>query len=78
MVQQLSMSIGVGIGALILHVALVMRGGGVLAAPDFIPAFVVVGVISVSSVVQFLRLPPEAGAEVSGQRGVSATQRAAN
>jgi EmrB/QacA subfamily drug resistance transporter len=78
MVQQLSMSIGVGIGALILHVTLVLRGGMTLSSSDFIPAFLIVGIISFSSVVQFLRLPPEAGVELSGRRSGLPVSRRAN
>ena len=66
MAQQLSISIGVGSGALLLHVMMLLRGGGELATTDFTAAFLAVGMISVSSVLFFVGLSREAGAEVSG------------
>jgi len=66
MAQQLSISIGVGTGALILHFMMLLHGGGALASSDFTAAFLAVGMISVSSVLLFLSLAREAGAEVSG------------
>jgi EmrB/QacA subfamily drug resistance transporter len=78
MAQQLSQSIGVGVGALVLHVTLVTRGSVTLHPDDFWPAFVIVGVISLGSMFAFRRLSPEAGAEVSGhRRRGAATPRAA-
>ncbi len=68
MIQQLSASIGVGSGALLVHMTLVFRNHGTLGAADFAPAFVVIGLISVSSILLFLQLSPQAGAEVSGHR----------
>ncbi|MGQ4272759.1 MFS transporter [Terrihabitans sp. B22-R8] len=67
-VQQLSLSVGVSIGALTLESAMRERGGTELVASDFTWAFVVVGVVSASSFLFFLRLPHDAGAEVSGHR----------
>jgi len=46
---------------------LALRGGGALTAPDFYPAFVGVAMISLLSVPFFLRMAPDAGAEVSGR-----------
>jgi EmrB/QacA subfamily drug resistance transporter len=68
MAQQLSMSFGVGIAALLLHVTLMLRGGHPLAASDFPYTFVAVGLVSLCSIVFFIALTPEAGAEVSGHR----------
>ena len=73
MAQQLSQSIGVGLGAFVLHITLVTRGSAALQADDFWPAFVVVGVISIGSIFAFRRLSHEAGAEVSGHRRRGAT-----
>jgi hypothetical protein len=39
-----------------------------VGAADFMPAFVTVGLIAMSSVLLFLSLPHDAGAEVSGHR----------
>jgi EmrB/QacA subfamily drug resistance transporter len=65
--QQLALSIGVGTGALLLHVAAAMRGGTSVIAGDFAPAFLGVAVISALSTITFLGLSGDAGAEVSGR-----------
>ncbi len=70
--QQLSLSIGVTIGAFALESAHVLHGGKTLAAGDFWPAFLIVGLISASSVFWMMQLAPDAGAEVSGHVPVSA------
>jgi hypothetical protein len=66
MAQQLSQTAGVATAALLVHLALLVRGGDALAAADFYPAFVGVAVISLLSVPFFLRMSPDAGAELSG------------
>lgn len=65
--QQLSVSVGVGLGALILHLTLTVRGGMALAAGDFWPAFVIVGLIAMASALVYLPLPADAGESVSGR-----------
>jgi len=67
MAQQLSQTVGVATGALLLQVVLVLRGGGALSAADFYPAFVGVALISLLSVPFFFKMSPDAGAEVSGR-----------
>jgi EmrB/QacA subfamily drug resistance transporter len=67
MAQQLSQTAGVATGALLLQLVLALRGGTALAAADFYPAFVGVAMISLLSVPFFLRMAPDAGAEVSGR-----------
>ncbi|MBO0737370.1 MAG: DHA2 family efflux MFS transporter permease subunit [Alphaproteobacteria bacterium] len=67
MAQQLSQTAGVAIGALFLQLALVLRGGTTLIGSDFYPAFTGVATISLLSVPFFLRMSPDAGAEVSGR-----------
>jgi hypothetical protein len=64
--QQLSASLGVASGAVLLNLTLMLHGGGTLQASDFSWAFFAVGLLSLSSVLMFLRLAPDAGAEVSG------------
>lgn len=64
--QQMSLTLGVGVGAVVLHLARVQAGREELAASDFWPAFLVVGLVSLLSVPTFLSLPRDAGAEVSG------------
>jgi len=66
--QQLALSVGVGTGALLLHLAVTARGGGPVIAADFGPAFLAVGILSAASFLSTLALAPDAGAEVSGQR----------
>jgi len=67
MAQQLSQTVGVATGALFLHLVLALSGEAALTAPDFYPAFVGVAIISLLSVPFFLRMAPDAGAEVSGR-----------
>ena len=67
MAQQLSQTAGVATGALLLQLVLALRGGTALSATDFYPAFVGVAMISLVSVPFFLRMAPDAGAEVSGR-----------
>src|SRR3546814_25417 len=57
MMQQLSLSFGVGLGALTMHITLMMAGGGdrILQA-DFTPAFAVVGRDSALARMIFLAL----------------------
>jgi MFS family permease len=68
MAQQLFMSLGVGLAALILHVCLTVRGSTVLIRSDFSTAFVILGGMSLLSSLLFLRLEHRAGHEVSGGR----------
>jgi hypothetical protein len=66
--QQLSLSFGVGLGALLLHATLVWHGRSELGAGDFSAAYFTIAAISLTSLLFFVRLPEDAGAEVSGQR----------
>jgi ABC-type xylose transport system permease subunit len=65
--QQLSLSLGISIGAMTLE-ASTRLSGGVITADTFWPAFVVVGVLSALSGLVFARLPVHAGSEMSGHR----------
>ena len=67
MAQQLSQTAGVATAALMLHTVLVLHGGTRLTAPDFYPVFMGVAMISLLSVPFFLKMAPDAGAEVSGR-----------
>jgi len=67
MAQQLSLASGVAIGAGALEVMRIGHGGGALTAADFTPAFVIVAAITASSFLIFLRLHPDAGAEMAGR-----------
>jgi len=65
--QQLSLSIGISIGAIALELS-VQASGGTIGAGNFVPAFIVVGVLAGLSAVPFAFLARDAGREVSGQR----------
>ncbi len=65
--QQLSISTGVAVGALLVELSLKWRGASELTPTDFTPAFLVVAAISASSALLFWKLPADAGAEMSGR-----------
>ncbi|HEX3954611.1 MAG TPA: DHA2 family efflux MFS transporter permease subunit [Stellaceae bacterium] len=67
MAQQLSQSVGVGTAALLLYARLATSGETTLTAPDFSFALATVGIMSMLSVPFFLRMSPDAGAEVAGR-----------
>jgi EmrB/QacA subfamily drug resistance transporter len=67
MAQQLSQSVGVGTGALLLYLMLAVHGRAISSAADFSFALAAVGAISMLSVPFFLRMARDAGAEVSGR-----------
>jgi EmrB/QacA subfamily drug resistance transporter len=63
--QQLSVSTGVALGALAVELTVRFNGGGELQASDFPPAFLAVALISALSALVFIRLSPDAGAELA-------------
>jgi EmrB/QacA subfamily drug resistance transporter len=65
--QQLSLSVGISIGAIVLETTTHLTGG-VIAAGSFWPAFLVVGFLTVLSIVPFLMLSRDAGDEMSGRQ----------
>jgi MFS family permease len=65
--QQLSLTLGVGFGALLLHGTLLWTGAESLGPRDFGPAFFAIAAISLASLVFFLPLPRDAGSEMSGR-----------
>jgi len=66
--QQLSLSFGVGLGALLLHATLLYHGRDELGATDFSPTFFAIAGISLLSLLFFAPLPRDAGAEISRRR----------
>ena len=66
--QQLSLSTGVAVGALVVETTLRLKHGTTMGAWDFPPAFLAVGALSASAAFVFARLPPDAGAELSGRK----------
>ncbi|MDD7908940.1 MFS transporter [Pseudovibrio exalbescens] len=65
MAQQLSLTMGVGVGAIFLYAFQSLRGGTELAPIDFSLAFAAISGIILLSIVEFARLDPGAGAEAS-------------
>jgi len=65
--QQLSLSAGVAMGALVLEVQRIGRPDASVVAGDFPLAFVLVGAIAASSAFVFARLPKGAGANLSAR-----------
>jgi EmrB/QacA subfamily drug resistance transporter len=66
MAQQLAASLGIGTGALLVHLTLLFRGHEIMEPRDFTPAFIGVGLISFLALPIFLRLSPDAGAGMIG------------
>jgi EmrB/QacA subfamily drug resistance transporter len=65
MMQQLSLSVGVGMAALLLHVTMVVDGRQDLLAGDFWPAFCVAAGIAALSALVYVSLPSNAGEEMA-------------
>ena len=62
--QQLSVSTGVAIGALVVEIVLALRGETTIGEGDFAPAFLLVGCISALSTFMFASMPKDTGAEL--------------
>src|SRR5215831_19443237 len=63
--QQVSISVGVAIGALAVDLTLWARGHSVITAADFQPAFLTVAAIAGCAFFVFLAMPADAGAELA-------------
>jgi len=74
--QQLSLSTGVAIGALVVELMLRLRHSTTMGINDFPPAFLFVGLLSASAVFIFMRLPHDAGAELAGRKPEAAGESA--
>jgi EmrB/QacA subfamily drug resistance transporter len=66
--QQLSLSTGVAVGALVVEFMVRLRQSTTISINDFPPAFLFVSLLSASAVLIFARLPRDAGAELSGRK----------
>jgi len=66
--QQLSMGMGVAVGALMLNFSRVLRHAVRLELYDFRLALSLAGVLSALALLSYARLAPDAGAELSGHR----------
>ena len=77
MSHQLSMSIGIAIGALILSLSADIRGAaaGGLTVFDFRVAIVAMAALAAVSILRFVVMDPAAGAEVSGHARVKAADK---
>jgi MFS family permease len=64
--QQLSMSAGVAVGALVLEIQRHGRADTAVQSSDFITAFIAIGIISAASALIFMQLPKSAGASLAG------------
>ncbi len=71
-IQQLSITMGVAVGAGVIEITRRWHNELTLQAGDFGPAFLVVAAISFSSVLFFLPLGPDVGSELSGRKAVRA------
>jgi EmrB/QacA subfamily drug resistance transporter len=69
--QQLSLSTGVAVGALVVEFMLRLEHGAAISAAEFPPAFLVVGALTATAALIFVRLSPDAGAELSGRKAVA-------
>jgi EmrB/QacA subfamily drug resistance transporter len=74
--QQVSLSTGVAVGALVVEITLRLKHGTAMTAWDFPPAFLTVGAVTAAAALIFARLSPDAGAELAGR--VGARSEAAN
>jgi hypothetical protein len=75
--QQLSLSFGVGFGALVLHLMSLHEGGAKLETVDFVVAFACVAAVSALSTFSFRALPEDAGSELTGVRIMPVTSKEA-
>jgi EmrB/QacA subfamily drug resistance transporter len=66
--QQLALSTGVAVGALIVELTLRLRHTTTMGINDFPPAFLIVALFSASAAFIFMRLPLDAGAELTGRK----------
>jgi MFS family permease len=65
--QQVSVSFGVAVGAMVVETSEALRGHSTPQTEDFAAAFVAVGLMSMASALLMLRLPADAGDEISGR-----------
>ncbi len=75
-VQQVSIAVGVAIGALVVDLTLWARGHDTITAADFQPAYLTIAVISGCAVFVFARMPDEAGAELARRTPIAGSTEA--
>jgi EmrB/QacA subfamily drug resistance transporter len=69
--QQLSLSTGVAVGALVVEFMLRLQHGATISAAEFPPAFLTVGALTASAALIFVRLSPDAGAQLAGRKAAA-------
>jgi len=69
--QQLALSTGVAVGALVVELTLWAKHESAMGVYDFSPAFLAVGALAASASLIFLRLAPDAGAELAGRKSAT-------
>jgi hypothetical protein len=70
--QQLSLSTGVAVGALVVELTFQLKHSATMGAADFPPAFLAIGVLAATAALVFVRLSPNAGEELSGRKAAQA------
>jgi EmrB/QacA subfamily drug resistance transporter len=70
--QQLSLSTGVAVGALVVEITIRLKHSATMGAADFPPAFIAIGLLAASAALVFVQLKPDAGEELSGRRAAQA------
>ncbi len=75
MAQQLSLSLGITIGALLLESSQMIHGTAHITRADFPWAFLGVALVSASSVLMFGSLPENAGMHLAGGARKKASQK---
>ncbi|HWK45326.1 MAG TPA: MFS transporter [Stellaceae bacterium] len=68
MAQQISLGFGVALAAGLLHATVSLRAAPALSATDFRIVLGIVGALALVSILPFMRLPVDAGAEMTGCR----------
>ena len=65
--QQMAIGMGVTAGGIALQISNTAQGHASIVAADFWPAFLLIGIVSALSIPFAMRLPKDAGAELSGR-----------
>jgi hypothetical protein len=73
--QQLSLSTGVAVGALVVEITLRIKHASTMGVNDFPPAFLTISLLSAAAALIFMQLPLDAGAELSGRRAAGTAGR---
>jgi len=76
--QQISMSLGVAVGATVLHLATQMTGTASPGPAAFMPTLLIVGMIPITAIFVFAQLAPTAGEEMSGHRRIAVAEAVEN